>query len=517
VALSDVGRGGGGLAGAVARDRPGHRAVAVQPRELRDAAAAKRSCILHSKIYTIDGDAPANGRRDCAAEARDRRAREDPGLRRLLRDGPRRWWCLEDRDRAGRRRGDLPCPGPLQKRATECARRWSSARAAKALPIVSVDNGIRAGEVVRRRRSWHSTCHHGPSPCRAELPRRWPCSTRIKRGCAYPEKNLCGVGWFKLAQGLLGTLDWPAEKLRRVLASFLKMWRSGRGDVVPLTGENRIIVKHGLDGLRVVKNKGLRALLKVAGLGEGAHDSGPGRLPDRSSNQCGRQNGDGDRGDRAAAHRDDDRAGVLAQELDALNTDRQAAEARIVATILEECARVPVTASDAALVFAARAGIAACWESWRRGWWSDSTGRLSCWGARRKMDWRRLGPQHPDVSSARGAGVHAGAVWEVRRPFSRGGIDDASDRVEEFRNRLNAYAAARLTADDFIPALQLDSAVELHELTNQAAMEALSLEPFAWQSAAAVFGARRRDRGRAGVDEGEACAFSVRRAGGACD
>ena len=36
-------------------------------------------------------------------------------------------------------------------------------------------------------------------------------------------------------------------------------------DVVPLTGENRIIVKHGLDGLRDVRNPGLRALLEVAG------------------------------------------------------------------------------------------------------------------------------------------------------------------------------------------------------------------------------------------------------------
>ena len=53
-----------------------------------------------------------------------------------------------------------------------------------------------------------------------------------------------------------------------------------------------------------------------------------------------------------------------------------------------------------------------------------------------------------------------------------------SDRVEEFRNRLNAYAATRLTPEDFIPGLLVDAAVELREMTNQAAMEALALEPF---------------------------------------
>src|SRR5215472_9970473 len=36
-------------------------------------------------------------------------------------------------------------------------------------------------------------------------------------------------------------------------------------DVVPLTGENRTLVKHGLGGLRSVRNPGLRALLDVAG------------------------------------------------------------------------------------------------------------------------------------------------------------------------------------------------------------------------------------------------------------
>ena len=36
-------------------------------------------------------------------------------------------------------------------------------------------------------------------------------------------------------------------------------------DVVPLTGENRVIVKYGLDGLGAVRNAGLRALLDVAG------------------------------------------------------------------------------------------------------------------------------------------------------------------------------------------------------------------------------------------------------------
>jgi single-stranded-DNA-specific exonuclease len=54
--------------------------------------------------------------------------------------------------------------------------------------------------------------------------------------------------------------------VRRVAESFLKLVSIATvADVVPLTGENRILVSHGLRGLSTVRNPGLRALLDVAG------------------------------------------------------------------------------------------------------------------------------------------------------------------------------------------------------------------------------------------------------------
>jgi len=129
---------------------------------------------------------------------------------------------------------------------------------------------------------------------------------------------------------------------------------------VPLTGENRIIVRHGLEGLCVVKNLGLRALLKVAGLKEGAIPTA-GQVAFQIApriNAAGRM---------ATATEvielllttDGERARSLAEQLDALNADRQRTEAQIVTSILEECSRVPVNQSQAALVFAG--------EGWHRG------------------------------------------------------------------------------------------------------------------------------------------------------
>src|SRR6202790_3696447 len=222
--------------------------------------------------------------------------------------------------------------------------------------IVSVDTGIRAGEVVRRAATLGIdvivTDHHLPE---GELPPALAVLNPNRPGCSYLEKNLCGVGVaFKLAQALLQTLGWPAEKLRRVLRSFLKLVAIGTvADVVPLTGENRIIVKHGLDGLSVVKNEGLRALFKVAGLTEGSAPSA-GQV---SFQVAPRINAAGRMATATGVIEllltaDPARARALAEELDALNTERQRTEAQIVQLILEECSHTPAAEQQVALVFA---------------------------------------------------------------------------------------------------------------------------------------------------------------------
>jgi single-stranded-DNA-specific exonuclease len=75
---------------------------------------------------------------------------------------------------------------------------------------------------------------------------------------------------FRLIEGLLNELGWAADRRRRMLASLLKLVAIATvADVVPLTGENRVLVKHGLEGLGDVRNPGLRALLEVAGFTPG--------------------------------------------------------------------------------------------------------------------------------------------------------------------------------------------------------------------------------------------------------
>jgi single-stranded-DNA-specific exonuclease len=360
--------------------------------------------------------------------------------------------------------------------------------------IVSVDTGIRAAEVVRRANELSIdvivTDHHLPE---AELPPALAVLNPNRPDCAYPDKNLCGVGVaFKLVQALLASLDWPTGKLQRVIESFLKLVAIGTvADVVPLMGENRIIVKHGLSGLGDVRNPGLRALLDVAGFSGG-------RVPSATSvafriapriNAAGRM-------DTANAviemflTGDPARARVLAGQLHMLNGERQQAEAEVTQQIVEECERVPIEDGQRALVFAA--------DNWHRGILGIVASRLVTRFHRPVFVLSR----DPEDGRTQGSGrsippIHLlEALEAMPELFERfgghrqaAGVTLASDKVDQFRARFNEYAAARLTLADLAPQLEIDAVLELREIDDRSVAEVLRLAPFGCGNPAPLFAA----------------------------
>ena len=345
--------------------------------------------------------------------------------------------------------------------------------------IVSVDTGIRANQVVERAAQLGMdvivTDHHLPD---SELPPAAAVLNPNRPGCPYPEKNLCGAGVaFKLVQALLSRLSWPAAKVRRIEESFLKMAAIATvADVVPLSGENRIIVKHGLEGLNAVRNPGLRALLDVAGF-TGAS------IPDARQvafqiapriNAAGRM-------DTARAvvelflTADSARARDLARQLHEQNAGRQQIELAIV----EACQSVPVDESAAALVYYS--------EDWHRGVLGIVASRLV----------ERLGRpvfvlgHNPDDGLAQGSGrsIPAFHLLEALESMPElfvkfGGHEHAAGvtlepaNIGEFRRRFHEYAAARLLPEDFLRRIDIDAVVELRDLGEQTTGELFRLAPF---------------------------------------
>ena len=356
--------------------------------------------------------------------------------------------------------------------------------------IVSVDTGIRANEVVRRAAGLSIdvivTDHHLPD---AELPPAVAVLNPNRPDCAYPDKNLCGAGVaFKLAQALMAALAWPEEKRRRVAESLLKLVAIATvADVVPLTGENRVIVKHGLAGLGEVRNPGLRALLEVAGFARGTAPSARQvafQIAPRL-NAAGRMDSARDAVELFLTG-DPARAAELARGLHDRNADRR----QVQDEVGEICERVAVDASQAALVYYD--------ETWHRGVIGIVASRLV---ERFHRPVFVLG-RNPDDGLAQGSGrsIPAFHLLQALESMSDlfvhfGGHEHAAGvtleaaRVDEFRRRFNARAAACLRPEDLAPRREIDALAAVAELTEPNVADVFALAPFGHGNPPPVFAA----------------------------
>ncbi len=139
--------------------------------------------------------------------------------------------------------------------------------------LITVDCGILAHEPVEAAMSSGLevivTDHHTPGP---DLPPALAVLNPSRSDCPYPNKGLCGAGVaFKLCQGLAAAFGRPQEELH----PFLDLVALATiGDLVPLKGENRTLVRFGLRALNRTTKPGLQALSAISGIGEGGATAG---------------------------------------------------------------------------------------------------------------------------------------------------------------------------------------------------------------------------------------------------
>lgn len=128
--------------------------------------------------------------------------------------------------------------------------------------VITVDCGVRAVDEIEHAVSLGLdvivTDHHQPGTC---LPPALAVINPSQRGDSYPFKELAGVGVaYKLAQALLRRLGQPEpiESLDLVAIGTV-------ADIVPLYGENRQLVRMGLEQLNRTQRLGLRAIIETIG------------------------------------------------------------------------------------------------------------------------------------------------------------------------------------------------------------------------------------------------------------
>jgi single-stranded-DNA-specific exonuclease len=131
--------------------------------------------------------------------------------------------------------------------------------------IITLDCGIKAVEKVAYAKSKGIDViicdHHTPGD---ELPKAVAVLNMKRDDCPYPYKDLsgCGVG-FKLAQAYTQQYSLPFDNLVPLL-QLLAM--SIASDIVPITGENRILAHYGIKQINQAPFAGISAVINVAGI-----------------------------------------------------------------------------------------------------------------------------------------------------------------------------------------------------------------------------------------------------------
>jgi len=345
--------------------------------------------------------------------------------------------------------------------------------------IISVDCGIRAEEAATRARELGIdliiTDHHEPG---AELPQAVAVINPKRHDCTYPDKNLAGVGVaLKLVQALCtctGHANW--------LPAFVKVAAIGTlADVVPLTGENRIIAKLGLGMLSKGPHKvGLRALLDVCGLTGREIDSYHiGFVVAPRVNAAGRMSTP-DIAARLLLAADEtmaEEARALAEQLDAENLRRQQEEADIVAQARK------IVETD--LGVGSRTVIVVAGEGWHRGVIGivasklvdafhrpaiviSTDGDLAHGSCRSIPSFNMLAALESCAELMSKFGGHKQAA----------GLTLETSRIRELRARVNDFADACLAPDDLRPRLWIDGSLTFRSINEQVVSELSTLAPF---------------------------------------
>jgi single-stranded-DNA-specific exonuclease len=368
--------------------------------------------------------------------------------------------------------------------------------------VISVDTGIRAVAEAAEARALGLdlivTDHHLPdSDAAATLPDCLAVINPAQPGCPYPNKCLCGAAIaFKLAQALLNaaaplTPDPAAFRARTrnvLLPSFLKIVAIATiADSVPLIGENRAIAAIGLAALANPVQPGLRFLMQLAKIpldrAPTASEVGF-RLAPRI-NAAGRMDIASDVVELLLT-RLPQRAHELAIKLDGLNQERRASEARALDAIDQELL---------ALIDAAGAYPADCiildHPDWHRGVLGilasrivDRTGRPALVITHADGDAHGSGRSIPgfhllDAISAADVADPAAPLFHRFGGHAHAvGFSLASSRLPQLRERMHAYATARLTRSLLVPQLDYDAELSLADLTPDLAAWILRCEPF---------------------------------------
>lgn len=257
-------------------------------------------------------------------------------------------------------------------------------------------------------------------------------------------------------------------------------------DVVPLIGENRIIVQKGLDTMASPKRCGVKALLEIAGVADKKTNTGTIAFALAPRINAAGRLGNAKIAAELLLTKDPEEARRIAAELDGLNKERQATELEINNEAMKMIAEDKDFDKKQVIVLA------------KEGWHNGVIGIV----ASRIME--IFYKPCILISLNNGAGKGSGRsiagfnlfdalnecddlLTEFGGHAMAAGLGINEEKLEEFTEKINKYAKERLTPEDMIPVVKIDTVLQGSNLNIATSKLLSALEPYGMGNEAPVF------------------------------
>jgi single-stranded-DNA-specific exonuclease len=341
--------------------------------------------------------------------------------------------------------------------------------------VITVDCGITAvDEVLYLNKSGIDvivTDHH---ECKERLPDAYAVINPCRPDSTYPFKELAGVGVaFKLINALSIRMDIPGRHL-----DYLDLVALGTvADVVPLTDENRVIVKYGMERITNTENTGLKALIDGSGLkGKQVDSFGVSFMLAPRINVAGRI-GDAGRAVELFTTESEDKAHAIVAALNEDNKLRQDTESCIFQEAVDIIEGDTELQKDKVIVVAGY------------GWHHGVVGIVAS-----KITEKYYKPCIL-ISCEDGMGKASGRSIEGFNLFKAlsycesvlerygghelaAGLSLREENIPEFRRMINIYASSTLIGEELVPKLKIDAYLTKHDINIENIKELDRLAPF---------------------------------------
>jgi len=368
--------------------------------------------------------------------------------------------------------------------------------------VISVDCGVTAVEEALLAKSLGLeliiTDHHQFG---ASLPEAACLVHPRLPGTSYPFGELCGAGVaFKLAWAIcrrLGDGKKATPRMREFLKSAVGLAAIGTvADVVPLIGENRVLVRYGLDCLKRRASPGLQALMRIAGIEPTAElqaDDHVGFKIGPRINAAGRL-GQARLAVEMLTTQNADRAVTLARYLDELNKKRKSVEIRMIKRAKAMVAENPHWEDQHALVLAH--------HDWHPGVIGIVANRIAEHFEKPAVLIALSADSNVGQGSARsfaGCDLHTVLGRCAQHLVTFGGHHAAAglridgDAIDVFRDELNRVVAEQHPSAEQDRELRIDAEVRIADVTRPAVKELEKLGPFGQANDRPLFAATRVD------------------------